>query len=370
MNLLYLSAYKVDKEFKDGISKKIQNQINAFESMGYNVDYIYRVDGGVEYKIDGNVSFKKINIFYFYFLFLAQTICLISKKYDYLYLRNIGYETNVFLLLWFLKKMKLISRKTILEIPAFPFGGEISNVKQKITMMYYSYIKKQFYKYIDLIVYMGEYQEKIWGIPALRIVNCVNLSHILVVEPKKINEDLNIIGIANLQSWHGFDRVIKGIYNYKKIKNEKNVFFHIVGDNEPEFDNLKKLTKHLGVEDNVKFHGRLNSDEINSLIINMHIGVDSIGRHRSGIDYNCSIKSKEYTAMNLPFIKSHKDDSFINVKFVKNIPSNDEPIDIYDLINWRKGLGDFCMDIHDYAVKNFIWEKQFEKIFNFFEKKV
>lgn len=371
MNILYVSAYKVDKQFKDGISKKIKNQINAFESIGYNVDYIYRVDGGIEAKIDGHIFFKKLSTFSFYFLFLFKVFSLINKKYDYLYLRNIGYETNVILLLSFFRKAKLITKRLILEIPAFPFGGEINNLKQKITMVYYNNIKKYFYKYVDLIVFMGEDQKKIWRIPALRIVNCVNLRDILVVESKKIDKDINILGIANLQKWHGFDRIITGIYDYKSKKmKSKNIVFHIVGDNQPELDNLKKLTKTLGVESNVEFHGRLNSEEINKLITKMHIGVDSVGRHRSGIAYNCSIKSKEYTAMNLPFIKSHKDDSFENVDFVKNVPANEEPIDIDDLISWRLGLNDFSTDIHDYAVKNFIWESQFKKIFVFFENKV
>lgn len=372
MRLLYVSAYIVDKNGNDGISKKIQNQIKAFENIDFKVDYIYRDSDGIEARLDGIVYNKKLNRVSYYFLFLIFCLQLLKeRKYEYFYLRNISYETNVFILPFFLKKIKKKCINKIMEIPAYPFGGEVSTIKQKITISYYNILKKRFFKYIDLVVFMGENQNKIWGIPALRIINCVNFNDIEIIQYNQnyfLNNEINIVGLANLQNWHGYDRIIKGIYEYKhKSLSNIKVFFHIVGDNQPEYNNLKLLTDKLNLKNEIVFHGRLNNLEIKSLFKKMDIGVDSLARHRSGVNYNCSIKSKEYTAMNLPFIKSHSDDSFENLNFVKTIEADESPVDIEDLIDWKKKMGDFEMSIHDYAIKNFAWEKQFKNIVNFFE---
>ena len=61
MRLLYVSAYIVDKNGNDGISKKIQNQIKAFENIDFKVDYIYRDSDGIEERLDGIVYNKKLN---------------------------------------------------------------------------------------------------------------------------------------------------------------------------------------------------------------------------------------------------------------------------------------------------------------------
>ncbi|WP_310516296.1 hypothetical protein, partial [Klebsiella pneumoniae] len=81
-----------------------------------------------------------------------------------------------------------------------------------------------------------------------------------------------------------------------------NVVFKIIGDTEPELSRLKKTVFTLGIEQKVQFCGRRSGDDLESEFYQAHLCIDALGRHRSGNDYNSSIKSKEYTARGLPFI--------------------------------------------------------------------
>ena len=54
------------------------------------------------------------------------------------------------------------------------------------------------------------------------INNGLDLSSIRIKEKNKDNKKLNILSIANNSKWHGYDRVIKGMYEYyKKIRKRR-----------------------------------------------------------------------------------------------------------------------------------------------------
>lgn len=73
---------------------------------------------------------------------------------------------------------------------------------------------------------------------------------------------------------------------------------------------LKALVDKLNLRKYVIFHGPQHGDALTKIFESSNIAVDSLGRHRSNNEYNCSLKSKEYCARGLPFVKSHKDDAF------------------------------------------------------------
>ena len=43
------------------------------------------------------------------------------------------------------------------------------------------------------------------------------------------SKELNLIGVAEIHQWHGFDRIIKGLANYYSKRQDYIVKFHVVG---------------------------------------------------------------------------------------------------------------------------------------------
>jgi hypothetical protein len=360
--ILFITTKVINDIDKDGIAKKIYNQKMAWEKLGFNVDFFYRTNNGIQGNIDNKIVKYKGFFLPRFFMLIWCFYILKKESYEILYLRNIHTEMNVLGLPVFFLLIKKIVKKIVIEIPTFPYFDEVKGFKNSIYLFLYKLNIPILRKKIDLITFMGRNQSSIWGVPALRIVNCVNIENIVYKTHNRNNDGvLKFIGVAGLAYWHGYDRLIHGMSLYKKNKIE----FHIVGNNEPEYSKLKNIAEKFDQVENVIFHGELNTSQMNKIFEKMDIAVDSLGRHRSGLDYNCSIKSKEYAARNIPFIKSHDDDSFENVDFVYNVPANDSPIEIDEVIKWFSKLSFADKDyIRKYAAENFIWEQQFKLVLN------
>lgn len=370
-NLIFITTYKVGLK-KDGISKKLLNQIKAFEDLGVQVDFIHRTQSGVKIRIGGKEVYKDGFLLSRLFFLVYCAYIILKKNYDFFYLRNIYLEPAVIFYPIFIALTINAVKIRVLEIPTYPFDGEVHGWLNKIYFVYYNLIRFLFFsRYFNIITYMGEFQSNIWGVKSIRLINSVNLNKILPKSQSYNVDVVKVIGVAGLQFWHGYDRLVKGLYDYKKMGLNPKYEFHIVGDQEPEFSNLRKLVKKLELDDDVIFHGALYGAELDRLFDNMDIAVDSIGRHRSGLDYNCSIKSKEYTARNIPFIKSHKDDSFEGKKFVFNIEANDENVDIKKINSWFNNLKLEKSEMRKHAESNFSWKLQMKKVLdnaNFIER--
>jgi glycosyltransferase involved in cell wall biosynthesis len=211
-------------------------------------------------------------------------------------------------------------------------------------------------KNLSKVLYIGEGPEKIYGINAKKMNNGVDESRVKFLGSNKRDVTrFTFAGIANLMYWHGYDRLINAIaeYEHKDI-----ISFYIVGDTEPEYSRLKKLVHDKGVENQVHFLGRMEDDEINKLLEEVNVCVDALGRHRSGNNNNSSIKSKEYAAMGIPFIKSHVDDAFDNEFFIYQVNADESDINISEIILWYKKLPtDFASKERNFAIDNFSWTK-------------
>ncbi|GKW39307.1 glycosyltransferase [Pectobacterium carotovorum] len=361
---LYVTTYKVD-ENGDGISSKILAQIRSIKNMGYLVDCVYLSEEGILFNTDGEVKLIKIKKIFRYFFFLYVVRFFRDKKfhYDYIYVRNPhGGLYSIFFHI-FLKKMKKNDALCILEIPHYPYEKETRSFLGRGALIAHKISRIFFLKYIDKIAYMGEEISKIWGVSTTRINNGIEPDRYPSVQNKLDTRTIKMIGVASLAYWHGYDRLINSIADYYKRYNDINIEFHVVGDGKPEYISLKKLVHELSLEKSVIFHGRKNGKELDDLFFSMNIGVDSLGRHRSGNNYNDSIKSKEYAIRNLPFIKSHIDDSFQGVDFVFNVSADETVFDLNDIIEWYNNLNLSNENVRAYAINNLTIVKQMEKLF-------
>jgi len=178
-------------------------------------------------------------------------------------------------------------------------------------------------------------------------------------------KELNILFVAsNTSRWHGLDRLLQGLYNYRGIVNIK---LNVVGEVTKD---ILEMSSSLGLRNNVVFHGIKLGKELDELYDISHIAIGSLGIHRKGLKYASTLKVREYMARGIPFIISHIDEDIDNdFPFCLRVPDNDEPIDM-DLIlkfteNIYKSYVDFPQIMRKYAVERMDYKVKFKKFIDF-----
>ncbi|MDF7670364.1 glycosyltransferase [Orbaceae bacterium ESL0721] len=350
----------------DGVWKKIISNLVAYKKLGFAIDFLFSGADGfyIAYNyLDDDEERIKIAMINRNFVFYAMQK-YIKHDYDLVYIRKPHGGANSLFLNGLLKKIRHNPKtKCVLEIPTYPYFKEVKTVKLAISEMLLFVSRLIFKNKIDLITYMGEKVDTIWGRPALQIANGVDLDEITLLREQltKNSDTVELLGVAKLAFWHGYDRLIKALADYR---GDTKIVFKIVGDGATELKRLKKIAKSYQLTDRVIFLGPLYGEALNNQYLASSICVDSLGRHRSGNIYNNSLKSKEYTAKGIPFIKAHLDDSFQdNPAFIYNISANEDPIDISDIVAWYNALDvNTPVIMRNYAQKHLSWEKQLRKI--------
>lgn len=356
MRLLFVTH--IPEDDSNGVWKKIVSQVDSLKDIGYEVTLISFHDKNT-INIQRSQGVKKIKTLHRY-LFHFYLSMDIKKSFDLIYVRKPHGGLYPVGLSWFLKKMHRNNNPTIyMEIPTYPFKNESKGIFGKISSLIFDLEISKAKKYIYQFLVIGDLCNKLYNIPAKNIINGVNVNKISLLE-KDIHTktgEIVFLGVANLAYWHGYDRLISSITNYN---GNLDVKFIIIGDNEPELSRLKGMS--LG-SDKIIFLGKMNTSQINEVLKTIDIGVDSLGRHRSGNNNNSSIKSKEYTAMGLPFIMSHDDSGFSEgLPFIFKCSPTDEPLDINAIINWYHNLPPSISSFEsNYAKENFSWQSIFNK---------
>ncbi|ULR32467.1 glycosyltransferase [Dickeya fangzhongdai] len=356
-NILFATHNSEDDT--DGVWKKIKAQVSALRGMGASVDFFYMKEGVII--LDDGVIKSEFPIGqkgkYFFYFSLANHIKSERKAYDLAYIRKPHGGLFVIFLPYLLGALKRINTYIVIEIPTYPYKKELNSIKAIIFNIVFDMTLPFFRGKVDEVLYMGDKIETIWGVKATRISNGIDIDNIKSIKEKdKCSSDFIIVGVANLEFWHGYDRIVEGI---KKYTGKRSVIFNIVGYSQPEYNRLKEMVLKYKIENNVVFHGRKSGGELDVLLEDADVCVDALGRHRSGNNTNSSIKSKEYAARGLPFIKSHVDYSFGDEEFIFQVPANDSAVDIERIIQWRGSLSEgFSIREREFALSKLTWDKQ------------
>ncbi|MEG8746173.1 glycosyltransferase [Klebsiella pneumoniae] len=358
--LLFLTH--ITKDLSNGVWKKVQAQANALHELGYLVDLVYYDAGSLVIESHNKkIAYPLLHRYFIFYILSRKINCI----YDVVYFRKPHgglYPLFSFMPINKIRKANALT-KVFFEIPTYPYKNESEGFLGYISYLSYKLSLCLFKKNISKILYIGEGPEKIYGIKAQKMNNGVDESRVKFLGSHKRDVTrFTFAGIANLMYWHGYDRLINAIAEseYRDI-----ISFYIVGDTEPEYSRLKKLVHDKGVENQVHFLGRMEDDEINKLLEEVNVCVDALGRHRSGNNNNSSIKSKEYAAMGIPFIKSHVDDAFDNEFFIYQVNADESNINISEIILWYKKLPtDFARKERNFAIDNFSWTKILKNALN------
>lgn len=280
----------------------------------------------------------------------------IATGFDVIYVRYTHFSNPAFIA--FLSQLKENRIKVILEIPNYPYDSEYSklNLFSKTKLLIDRVYRNRLVKFVDRVATMSD-DPLIFGIPATKINNGVSQKYLLDsdVNTKSLAK-IRFVAAANIASWHGYDRFIISLSEMPKRYFDL-VEFHLIGVGD-ELENLKKLARRLNLTSIIYFHGEQDINFLCKTYCSSHIGVDSLGRHRSNNSLNDSIKSKEYLSCGLPVIMSHVDNLISDKNFVYKVPSNDSPFDIGDIVEWYLKM-DFNISratLKKFAAERCSWE--------------
>lgn len=295
-----------------------------------------------------------------------------GKGLDYIYIRKPSLTIKFYKLL---RKLKKENKKLfiIMELPTYPFHREYRGISRLMAIKSIP-CEKKLKNVVDYIVTYSN-DEKIWGIQTIKISNCVEYSKIEKREMSSTKlKTIRLTSVANFNYWHGLDRLITGIYEYC---GSYKIILNVVGEGR-EIPNLKKLTSKLGLEDSVIFHGFKSGNELKKVFDNTDIAVDSLGRHRSGVSYNSSLKGKEYAARGVPSISGvlTEFDYIKEFPYYLKVPSDDTPININQVIDFYeavycdgKSVSEVTEYIREYSFNYFDYSKGYRSILNLIESK-
>lgn len=349
--VVYIAAIEMHKS--DGVCGKVLSQVKALGLLGFDVTFCHLHKDGYVVINNGIEKYHPLKSRYLFFYDLITS--LDNKYFDLLYVRNpsnFHYPSFYFL-------ANRIKGKKLLELPTYPLEKESSFIKRILGGLFFLSSWHFLKKYIDKICYMGEGGNVIWGVPSIEVSNGIDVGSI-PINPRNDYKRIDIIAVARMEYWHGYDRIIRSLGQCSK---KSNVHLHIVGDNQPCLSKLQELTVSLGLEKLVTFHGALHGKELSNLFSKCNLAVDALGRHRAGHKYNSSIKSKEYTARGIPFIKSHLDKDFYDADFVFNVSPDEHVFDLDEIINWLKDRDFEPEYIRYFSQEKLSWTKKMNFIF-------
>ena len=369
MKALFLHFF--DFAEHSGISKKIIAQINALKSNGVETDLCYlNIDkNGVQRRVCGDFTIDNFGNsflakFVKWFKFKNLTNFVIENNYNFLYIRSFYNTTPQ--LLQMLKKINQAGVKIIIEFPTYPYDNEIKGAELKTRLIFFvnRLLRHRLKKYVHRAVTFSGADE-IHGIKTINISNGIEFESIKLKSISHNRTSVNLIGVAEVHLWHGYDRVINGIAEYYSVNREKKVYFNIVGDGDTgETERLKSLVRTLNLEEYVKFSGYLSGSDLDDAFDNADFGIASLARHRTNISAIKTLKNREYAARGIPFIFSEDDSDFNGMPYVIKATPDESSVDINMILQFLSGFSMEPSEIRDSITDKLSWRIQMREVLN------
>ena len=341
-----------------GVEKKMEGLCGAAVKAGYGTEVVFQKDKGFRLMQKQQVAMLKTD---------AKYIIMRSPS------RNSIYYVCTFLILRFQGKVLIVDQPS----PAATYITEVNfqarSFLNKAAKKLLTYIGCPFtFMFANRIVQYGEESSFFRffsknntlltgnGIDTKRLP----LRQKLYPDGK---EHLSLIGVAgNISEWHGFDRIVKAMGEWKKLDRKLHITFNIVGGYDTlHAKKIRELIKHYDIEDDVTFLGYQSSDVLNSLYNKASLAVASLGLHRNGLSMASVLKAREYCLAGIPFIAAGIDPDFKGDIPFRFVVSNDDNIDdilkIFDCFAEKRALFS-DEDIRQYAIDYLSFDGKFKEI--------
>ncbi len=376
MKILFL-VYHGFSEYS-GISKKIHYQVKGLRENGHDVRLCYYgfaenghrcryIDGQVM-KDYGRGNFAAIRQRIDYNCIYDYCVC---EHIELVYARCFQ-NANPWLIGLF-KKLRKKGVRAVTEIPTYPYDNEFSDNSDwntKVGLWIDKKYRNSLSRQMDAIVTFSD-AKIIFGQRAINISNGVDFESIpLHTRQRPVNDQLHLIGVAEVHFWHGFDRVVAGIGEYYKNGGHRDVYFHIVGGVHPAYmrdlpqaPGFQTLIDKYGIGGKILFHGTLFGQQLDDVFNQCQFAIGSLARHRSGITVIKTLKNREYATRGIPFIYSEQDSDFDNQPYIIKAPADESPIDIQHILDFMSSF-DMEPDSIRKTVEHLAWKNQMQKVIN------
>ncbi len=355
----------------NGITKKIYSQVAAMRACGVETVLCYTEFGphGEQLRMIGDevlddygrgraAKIAKRTSWGSLYRFIMR------EKIGMVYMRS-NHNANPFLAALLRKLRRDGKVRVVMEIPTWPYDSEYRGMplsfrsRLYIDRLFRRGMARELYR---IVTFSNE--EKIFGVPTIRISNGIDFSGIPV--KKHVSADasvLNLIAVAEIHTWHGFDRAVAGLAEYYRSSHDVRVVLHIVG---PGFggaaDELRAQVAALGMQEYVIFHGRQAGGALDALFEQADMGVASLARHRSGITHIKTLKNREYAARGIPFVYSEIDDDFEGQPYVMKAPADESPLDIAAVVAFYRSAPHDPGVIRGSVEGTLSWQAQMRKV--------
>ena len=386
MKILFLTYHGFDAG--SGISKKMLAQIKGLRQNGHEVHvccYDYGANSHLCRMVDGTVIKdygrgpwagirQRMSYGCIADWCMANGIGLVYAR---------SYQNASPWLVGLFRRLRRAGICAVQEIPTYPYDQEFKGYPwdKRIELWVDQLFRRALARQMAAVVTFSESTE-IFGQRTIRISNGVDLDtiplHQPVIQPQG---EVHVIAVAEVHTWHGFDRFIHGMgeyYERLKMGDERlkmggerskmRVFFHIVGDVwDPEMNGsdrapgFKPYIDHYGLADYVIFHGKLFGDALTRVFNQCCFAVGSLGRHRSGITHIKTLKNREYACRGIPFMYSEQDSDFDHQPYVLKVPADESPIDIQQMLSFIDSHAFAPRDIRR-TVEHLSWQRQMERV--------
>lgn len=250
----------------------------------------------------------------------------------------------------------------VYEIPTYPYdkpGNLLLYIRDFLEQTIYRCINR-FIALTVVVLRSNVKLKKNW----IRIENGIDISNYMLNDiPVKTNT-IKFIAIANLASWHRYDRMLQAIKDYDGIYK---IHFTIVSPANRDCEFLKEIVTNLDLKDIVTFIEQKSLMELGEIARGYHIGVGQLSDSSENTMLMSSLKNKDYCALGLPFFSTCPDNSFNKEFPYFYLLQYNEKIDLKEIINWYEKIyenKDYKSEMFQYAKENlqyFSLVKQIEK---------
>lgn len=286
-----------------------------------------------------------------------------TKNYDFIWFRIPVVTPPI---AGFVKKLKKDNPrcKVIIEYGAYPYVNELTGLVKIVYQLNRRNEKIVHANANFVITYSG--QKTVDNVPNIPINNGIDLSGITTVNHSSgISNQINFISVSSLKKWHAYERFIAGLPAYFQDPHATPIHFNIVG-NGPEYEKLVNLTTTLKLNEHVTFHHFKTGEELNTIYLNNHVAIGTLGFHRIGLTNSSSLKNREYFAKGLPIVLSTTDlDMPPGLPYVEYVPEGEEPLNIKNIVDFARKIYSsptINAEIRKYAEENVSWKSKISMV--------
>ncbi len=329
----------------NGISKKIMSQVKAlrqcgtdtvlchtsFDTAGNQLRMIGREEVVENFGNGVMAKFRKRMCWDSLYRYI------VDHQIELVYMRSY-HNANPFLL-HFVRRLRKQGVQLVMEIPTYPYDQEYEDIPFYskggfyLDKLYRQSLARELFR---IVAFVDE--RDIFGTQVVSISNGIDFDVLPVKQQVRMNpQTINLLGVAEIHYWHGFDRVIAGLEQYYRSHPDTEVTFHVVGEGYQGYDRkLAEQAAAAGISDHVVFHGNKSGTELDEMFELADIGIASLGRHRSGITHIKTLKNREYAARGIPFVYSETDDDFETMPYILKAPADETPLDIRRVVDFYR----------------------------------